>query len=152
MVTLVISTIISYIVICLFRHYLDSYNSDDYKYVVIITHNGKCVTLDAVGDTCNNLTDIFTGKPVIVCSKDSLSKLLSDTETKTIFEGCTTEFKEGWRLIPFSTIHSDGLIPIFKPSNTIIKCAEKSLCKSADVYIGVIDKPIKTAIFNPKIL
>ena len=152
LVTIVISTIISYIIICLFRRYLDSHNSTDYKYIIIIIHNGKCVTLDAVGDTCNNLTDVFTGKPVIVCSKDSLIQLLSDGDKKLISKGCTTEFKEGWRLIPFSTIHSDGLIPIFKPSNTIIKCTEKKLCKSADVYIGVIDRPMNKAIFNPKIL
>lgn len=152
LITLVVSTIVSYIIICLFRHYLDSHNSSDYKYIIIITHNGKCITLDAVGDTCNNLTDVFTGKPVIVCSKDSLMQLLSDDDKKIISEGCTTEFKEGWRLIPFSTIHSDGLIPIFKPSSTIIKCSEKNLYKSADVYIGVVDRPMKKAIFNPKIL
>lgn len=152
MITLVVSTIISYIVISLFRYYLDSNNSDDYKYMIVITHNGKSVVLDAVGDTCNNLTDVLTGKPVIVCSKDSISQLLSDNDTKIIFEESTPEFIEGWRFIPFSTIHSDGILPIFKPSNTIIKCVEKHLCKAADVYIGVIDKPIKNAIFNPKIL
>ena len=85
LVTLVISTIVSYFVICLFRHYIDSHNYDDYKYVVIITYNGKSVSLDAIADTCNNLTDIFTGKPVIVCSIDSIMDLLSDSEGKNTF-------------------------------------------------------------------
>lgn len=152
LVTLVISTIVSYFVICLFRHYIDSHNYDDYKYVVIITYNGKSVSLDAIADTCNNLTDIFTGKPVIVCSIDSIMDLLSDSEEKILFNDYISDFKEGWRLIPFSTIHSDGLIPIFKPSNTILKCKEKNICKSADVYIGIVEKPMKNAIFNPKTL
>lgn len=150
--TLVISTIISYAAICLFRYYLDSHNSDDYKYTVTIAHNGKAVTIDAVADTCNNLTDVFTGKPVIVCGKDNISEILYCNEIKDIFNKNEPEFIEGWRLIPFSTIHSDGLIPVFKPSSTIIKCSEKNICKSADVYIGVVDRHMNTAIFNPKIL
>lgn len=151
-VTLVVSTIVSYIVICLFRYYLDSHNCDDYKYIIVITYNGKSVSLDAIGDTCNNLTDVFTGKPVIICSKESIVHLLSDTDKDIPSEDHLADFEKGWRVIPFSTIHSDGLIPIFKPTNTIIKCTEKKLCKAADVYIGIIDKPMKNVIFNPKIL
>lgn len=152
MVTLVVSTIVSYIMISIFRYYLDSHNADDYKYTIIITYNKKSVALDAIGDTCNNLTDTFTGKPVVICSKDSICKLLSENDITKVFEMNSLEFIEGWRLIPFSTIHSDGILPIFKPSNTIIKCTEKNIYKSADVYIGVTDKPMKNAIFNPKIL
>ncbi len=152
MATLVISTIVSYAAICLFRHYLDGTNSDDFKYVVVITYNGKNAVLNAVGDTCNNLTDVFTGKPVIVCGKDDISEIFSPNEIAEILNQNNTEFIEGWRFIPFSTIHSDGIIPVFKPSSTIIKCAEKHICKSADVYVGVVDRKMNNAIFNPKIL
>lgn len=150
--TLVISTIISYAAICLFRYYLDSHNTDDFSYSIIITYNGISVTINAVGDTCNNLTDIITGKPVIVCSKENISKIFSNNEITDIFTKSTFDFIEGWRLIPFSTIHSDGLLPVFKPSSTVIKCKEKNIYKEIDVYIGVIDRPMTTAIFNPKIL
>ncbi len=152
MATLVISTIISYAIICLFRHYLDSNNTDDYKYSITITYNGKSITITAVGDTCNNLTDIFTGKPIIVCSKEKLLEILRYDEINNLFDKNTPEFVNGWRYIPFSTIHSDGLIPTFKPTSTIIKCKEKKILKSLDVYIGVVDRQMDNAIFNPKIL
>jgi len=152
MITLVISTIISYIAISFFRYYLDSHNADDYKYTIIITYNEKSITLNAVSDTCNNLTDVFSGKPVIVCGKNSLSKIFENGETDLVLSKKTPEFIEGWRFIPFSTIHSDGILPIFKPTKTIIKCSEKNIQKSADVYIGIVNKHMDTAIFNPKIL
>ncbi len=150
--TLIISTLLSYVVISLFRHYLDGTNAGDYKYKIIISYKGKSVVLDAVGDTCNNLTDVFTGKPVVVCSKDSLTELFDEIEINNILENKIPAFIEGWKYIPFSTIHSEGILPVFKPSNTIIKCTEKNINKTADVYIGVVDRNMENAIFNPKLL
>lgn len=152
MATLIISTIISYAAISFFRYYLDSKNADDYKFTIIITHNGKTVVIDGIGDTCNNLTDVFTGKPVIVCGKNNISELFDKAELDFISEKDELKFIEGWRLIPFSTIHSDGTLPIFKPTGTIIKCPEKNIVKTADVYIGIVNRKMHAAVFNPKIL
>lgn len=152
MLTLVVSTIISYAAICFFRRFIDSSNTDDCKYKIIITHNGKTVSIDGIGDTCNNLTDIFTGKPVIICGSNSILQLLDKTEAEFIMQDNIQDYIEGWRIIPFSTIHSDGMLPIFKPSGTIIKCTEKNIIKSADVYIGIVSKNMDAAVFNPKIL
>lgn len=150
--TLVISTIISYAAISIFRYYIDGKNSSDYKFTIIITHNGKTISVSAIGDTGNNLTDVFTGKPVIVCGKNNLSDLLNQNEIDFISENNNLNYIEGWRLIPFSTIHSDGTLPIFKPAGTIIKCPEKNILKTADVYIGIVNKDMDDAVFNPKIL
>lgn len=149
LITLVISTIISYAVISFFRYYIDSRNCIDSKFSVIITLNEKTISINAVADTCNNLIDTFTGKPVIICSKISISKLFTENEIKKIF---SCEHINGWRLIPFSTINTDGLLPIFKPEKVIIKNEENMSYKSPDVFIGVVDKTMEYAIFNPKIL
>ncbi|MBD5145798.1 MAG: sigma-E processing peptidase SpoIIGA [Ruminococcus sp.] len=147
LLTLVVSTIVSYGAICLFRYYMDGKNSSDVVYDLIITKDNKTVSVKAVGDTCNNLTDVFTGKPVIVCGMESLSPLLGENvPTENLSGG------KGWRLIPFSTIHSDGMLPIFKPSEVIVKNSESGSARSADVYVGVVDKEMEHAVFNPKIL
>lgn len=146
LLTLVISTIASYAAVCFFRYYMDGKNSADTAYDLIITRNGKTVSVNAVGDTCNNLTDVFTGKPVIVCGKNSVIELLKENEPDTETPG------SGWRLIPFSTIHSEGMLPVFKPSEIIVKNTESGAVKSIDVYIGVTDKEMEHAVFNPKIL
>lgn len=146
LLTLVISTIVSYAAVCFFRYYMDGKNFADTTYDLIITRNGKTVSVNAVGDTCNNLTDVFTGKPVIVCGKNSVLGLLNESEPDTETPGV------GWRLIPFSTIHSEGMLPIFKPSEIIVRNTENGAIKSIDVYIGVTDKEMEHAVFNPKIL
>jgi len=150
--TLIISTIVSYTAISIFRYYVDGKNTDDYKFTIIITHNEKSLAISAVGDTCNNLIDVFTGKPVIVCGKNNLYNLFNQNELDYINNKNDVSYIEGWRIIPFSTIHSDGILPIFKPTTTIIKCQEKNIFKSTDVYIGIVDKNMDYAVFNPKIL
>lgn len=152
LLTLVISTIVSYGAISFFRYYLDSGNSMDQSFTLIITQNNKTIKINAVGDTCNNLTDSFTGKPVIVCGKKSVETLFNAGETEKILSKENTEHISGWRLIPFSTISDEGMMPVFKPSGVIIKCTESGKSKSADVYIGIVDRDMEHAVFNPKIL
>ena len=153
LLTLIISTIISYAAVSFFRYYLDGRNSMDEKYVITITRDGKTASFTAVGDTCNNLTDIFTGKPVIVCGRNNLSELF---ERRELDEALSSENSvkhiNGWRLIPFSTIASGGMLPVFQPAAVIIKNSESSVRKSADVYIGVVNRDMEYAVFNPKIL
>ncbi len=150
--TLVVSTIISYFTIVFFRWYIDGRNLADEKFSVVITHKKKSVSVTAVGDTCNNLTDVITGKPVIICSKDNISHLFKSSEINLILSEIGKKHIEGWRLIPFSTITENGMLPVFKPDFTVIKNKEKKLMKSVDIYIGVVDRQMDYAIFNPKIL
>ena len=153
LLTLVVSTIISYAAISFFRYYLDGKNSMDEKYVITITRDGKTASFTAVGDTCNNLTDIFTGKPVIVCGRNNLSGLF---ERRELEEALSSERSvkhiNGWRLIPFSTIAAGGMLPVFQPAAVLIKNPESSVRRSADVYVGVVDRDMEHAVFNPKIL
>ena len=147
LLTLVISTIASYAAICFFRYCIDGRNSADIVYDLIITKDGKTISVKAVSDTCNNLTDAFTGKPVIVCGRNSISGLIDEYNL-----GEDLPNGKGWRLIPFSTINSEGMLPIFKPSGVLVKNTENGLVKSIDVYIGVVSKEMEHAVFNPKIL
>lgn len=152
LLTLVISTIISYAAISFFRYYLDGKNASDEKYTITITKNGRTISLEAVVDTCNNLTDVFTGKPVIVCGKSSLSELFSGSELDTVLSEENTDYISGWRLIPFSTISSEGMLRTFQPECVIVHNQESGKRRSADVYIGVVNREMEYAVFNPKIL
>lgn len=152
LLTLVISTIISYAAISFFRYYIDGKNSTDIKYDIIIAKNNKTVSVKAVGDTCNNLTDVFTGKPVIICSKDSVSHLFGDGEAEKALSAEKEGHINGWRLIPCSTIQSAGMLPVFKPTGAVVKSSENGLLKSVDVYVGIVDRNMEYAVFNPKIL
>lgn len=152
LLTLIISTIVSYIAVSIFRHYLDGGNIADRKYTVTITKGGRSVSVQAVADTCNNLADVFTGKPVIICGRDSLSGIFPREETEALLSEKGSRFVEGWRLIPFSTIASEGMLPIFRPDCVTVKNNENGSRKSADVYVGLADSEMEYAVFNPKIL
>ncbi len=151
LLTLAFSTIAAYGAVSLFRYFIDGKNSADVKYDIIIARGGKTASVKAVGDTCNNLADVFTGKPVIVCGKDSVSRLFGEGEADKALSA-ETEHISGWRLIPFSTIHSGGMLPIFKPSEVVVKNPESGFMRSVDVYIGIADREMEYAVFNPKIL
>lgn len=152
LLTLTVSTIVSYAVISVFRYYLDEKNSLDVKYMISVTKGGRSVSFAAVGDTCNNLADVFTGKPVIVCGKNNLSRLFGNEELAAVLAESGTSHTEGWRLIPFSTISSGGMLPVFLPECVILKNEETGKRKAVSAYIGIVDRDMEYAVFNPKIL
>jgi stage II sporulation protein GA (sporulation sigma-E factor processing peptidase) len=156
LLTLVISTSISYAILWLLRRHFDSTNNADAHYTVTIESGGKIINVKAIGDTGNNLTDCFTGKPVIICSKDTLSQIVDD---KTLQRMLDCDYihdavipPKGWKLIPFSTINSNGLIPAFAPAKLYIKSEEDKRIHLIDAYVGVSEAIMEYAIFNPKLL
>ncbi len=150
LLTLIVSTIISYAAISFFRYFIDGGNFSDTKYHVTVTRNGRTASFTAIGDTGNDLTDVFTGRPVIVCGKNKLSGIFEPQELEDVLSA--EKSISGWRLIPFSTISSGGMLPVFKPSAVIIKDTENSVRRTADVYIGIVDREMEYAVLNPKLL
>lgn len=153
LLTLVISTITAYAALLLFRRFIDRSNEFDGDYSVIIINGDKQISLKAVCDTCNNLSDSFTGKPVIICGKKSIEPLF---EEKELVGAMALKSSEGihqkWRVIPFSTIDSSGLIPSFRPTGIYIKNNESGKIKYTEAYIGIVERELDHAIFNPKII
>ncbi|MDR0903105.1 MAG: sigma-E processing peptidase SpoIIGA [Ruminococcus sp.] len=154
LLTLVISTTIAYTILWLLRRHFDRVNSADTKYTITVEQSGEIVQIKAIGDTGNNLTDCLSGKPVIICPKASLTKI---TDSKAVEAMLSCDYihdsvipPKGWRLIPFSTINSNGLIPAFSPAKVYIK-DEKSI-HLVDAYIGVSENDIEYAVFNPKLI
>lgn len=151
LLTLVISTVSAYAALSLFRRYLDKSNGFDGDYSVIIIKGNKQLCLKAVCDSCNNLTDSFTGKPVIICGKKSVEPIFDKDELIDAMNE-SGNINPGWRFIPFSTINSNGLIPSFRPTGIYIKNNESGKIKYIEAYIGIVEREVDHAIFNPKLL
>lgn len=159
LLTLLISTIISYIILCLLRKILDGSSNFDGDYTIIIIHGCKQTAIKAACDSCNNLTDSFSGKPVIICSKSSVEPLFDKSVLENAIAGCSASDNsepqkhiKGWRVVPYSTVDSEGLMPSFLPTGIYIKNNENGKIKYIDAYIGVVEKDMDHAVFNPKIL
>ena len=57
-----------------------------------------------------------------------------------------------WRLIPYSTVSSSGMIAVICPKEVCIKNDETGQISRADVYLGAAAGDCTAAVFNPKIL
>jgi stage II sporulation protein GA (sporulation sigma-E factor processing peptidase) len=130
--TLLITTVSAYGLIRILRYVLDVKNAGDRKYKITISINSKTVTLDALADSGNLLSDYFTGLPVVICPQSAVSP------------------PEKFRLLPYNTIDSSGLIPVFRADEIIIKSDSKP-DKSVKALVGITEKE-SPAIFNPKLL
>ncbi len=123
-----------YLAACIIRRLWDS--SPAGEYAVFIRIGEKLLKIDGLADTGNCLVDYFTGKPVIICSKEDIGVLPDSV---------------GRRIIPITTVSGGGLIEIFRPDEVMISAEGEKKRRSADVMIGLGDARGK-AIFNPKII
>lgn len=102
------------------------------------------VTLRGLCDTGDQLCDLFSGKPVIVCCFDKVAPVVPDD----ILDYFSGKYPETLRIIPCRTIGSETLVPIFKAKVTIDG-------RSADGFVGVTKRTLGEdidCVFNPKII
>lgn len=112
--------------------------------VVKISLNGCEITLRGLCDTGNELCDIFSGKPVVICRYDKIAPI-APQNVLDYFDG---KISETLRIIPCRTVASETLVPIFKADISING-------KSADGFAGVTKNPLGDdidCVFNPKII
>jgi len=147
LVILIVVTTVLYAVLSVTRYFLDKYSSETAAYQIYIKYNGKLTALNGLADTGNSLVDFFSGKPVIICSHDSLRTFA--TLGNNLAE--TEMLPKGFRFIPYSTIGNTGLLPVFCPDEVLIVNQNTKFRKRVDVLIGIQgDEP--NAIFNPRLL
>ena len=160
-VVLTVSTAAAYFAISAFRKYTDSRTLTDIKYEVEIENNGGKVTLEALCDSGNKLTDIISGLPVIVCDYSSCRGVLPDSLRKrnTFFDYRNSEITplDGIRIVPYATVGGNSCIPVFKPKKiTVYPIGEEKNGKQINALIGVSSEGLagndEKAIINPKIM
>ncbi len=104
-----------------------------------------CVSLKGIADTGNSLCDPFSGKPAIICNVDCILPIVP--RNIVLYLNGEITAVEGIRLVPYSTIMGDSLIPVFTADSIIIGD------RSVDAVVGVCAKPIGTqCLFNPKLI
>ncbi|MCH5206366.1 MAG: sigma-E processing peptidase SpoIIGA [Oscillospiraceae bacterium] len=139
-------TAAAYFTIRLVRYFSDRRLRQNRICSVMISADGVEVTLKGLCDTGNELRDIFTGKPVIVCELKKISGIVPQNISDYLggkFSG------EGIRLIPCKTVSSETLLPVFKAEKILIDG------KAADAMIGVTQNALGEdidCILDPKII
>lgn len=112
---------------------------------VSVAAGSVALELKGLADTGNGLCDIFSGKAVIVCRRESVEDIIPEA-VRGYLEGKAVD---GIRLLPCRTVAAETVIPIF--------CGVKISIdgKPADGFIGITKNTLGEGIdcvFNPKII
>ena len=137
---LVLFTIAAYGVLTVISRIRERFGASDGTYEICIRRGEHTVCLEGLADTGNSLTDFCTGKPVVICSRESLGELFPPQPCR------------GFRPLPFCTAAGDGLLTVFTPDETVIRSRRTGLVRSVDVLIGADEQAHRQAIFHPRIL
>ena len=137
---LVLFTIAAYVLLTVISRIRERVGAADGTYEVCIRFGTHTACLEGLADTGNSLTDFCTGKPVIICSRESLGDMLPPQPCR------------GFRPLPYSTVAGDGLLTVFTPDETVIRSKRDGRTKAVDVLIGADEQAHRQAIFHPGIL
>ena len=159
-ILLILCSVVSYISISLFNYALKPQsNLETCQYSVTIIYREKSVSASGFLDTGNNLTDVFSDYPVILCNFETVSTFFDEKE-KLCFEGTVTNVvsspsKNNFRVIPISTVAGSALLPAFKPDLVLLKTKSEQLSISR-VFVAVFNKKNYNSpheiILNPELI
>lgn len=103
--------------------------------------DGQEFSMDALADTGNGLRDVFSGKPVVVCS----SRALSQWTTRYADSTDAASHCKGFRMLSASTVTGTRLLPVFTPDAVFV--TRKHRQKNLDAMIAITEE--QTAAIVP---
>ncbi len=130
-VNLILTTAVIYLAMCLLSRLFGQRLGKVRSYKVLFSLDDKSYSLQGIADTGNTVCDVFSGKPIIIC----------------------TGFDEaqGGIPVPYSTVNGDGVLFAVKP-NTLHIQDEQGKLKPASALVAFKQGSEKRAVFNPNIL
>ena len=134
---LIALTCAAYGVLYLFDRLFQKREPDVLFSTVTVSFCGKEASLSAKVDTGLTLREPFSGLPVIVAERAAVAALLPPD-----FGNPATAPPEGLRLVPYSSLGADGLLPAFRPERAVLG-GEPVSC-----WVAVSDRPLSAGSFN----
>lgn len=145
MIAVAIFTVLAYTVVRFVHYVMTRKNLSITVKEIKIINGGNEVQLEGIADTGNSLCDPFSGKPAIICNIAYISAIVPHNIT-AYFNNDMADI-DSLRLVPYSTIMGESLIPVFFADKIIIGD------KPVDAVVGVCNKPIGTqCLFNPELI
>jgi len=132
--TLIFFTAVIYVLTVIISGFLERKVDSSHAYRVMFTSGGNSYSFDGVADTGNTVTDLFTGKPVIICTGSSEKPSL-----------------ERFSAVPYSTIDGEGLLYAYSPDELYIE-DETGRRIAVNALLAFTDSGERRAVFNPAII
>ena len=142
---LVASVLVIYGAFLLADYFIRRHSAKGGKCQLEITYNKTSVSMTALVDTGNSLTDGMTGRPVIVAELSAVAPLLSREELMFFrsgdIENVPESLRKSLRLIPCKTVTGETLLKGLVADFVEIKDMEKS-CKNSFCTVALTQKEL----------
>lgn len=138
---LILSTVVVYFSIKIYQYFLEDNDLHNNFCDLEIFNSNKNIRLLAKIDTGNSLKEPFSNKPVIVAEYQLLKDILP-IEIKKYIQGDVEDWItksnkiNSLRIIPYSTVSGEGLLPAFVPEKVTIKYKNKTYIKETFLAIS----------------
>ena len=136
---LVISSAVIYGVLSLLRRIFDSADADA-RVPLTIENLGNSAEISALADSGNFLRDFLTGRPVIICRKDAVARVLPP-----YLRGETRDVA-GIRLIPMQTASGSAVVAAFRPERITVRLRDTD--KQLDALVAVSEDAFVNESFD----
>lgn len=133
---------LSYVILTLAQRLGSSFRLTGGIYETRLQLFGQTVSLRALLDTGNTLTEPFSGLPVVVCGIDQLKGLLPPEvaqAARTPQDAPSPGF--GMRFVPFSSVGGAGVLPAVKGQLLQVRLAQGPV-EIENFYVAISPKPI----------
>ena len=136
---LIITTLISYTALSLIRFFSAKQAYAGKRCRLKITYKNNIVELTALVDTGHSLTDALSQKDVIIIEKSLALKLCENIPTAVTVPN--DKAPNGFRLIPYSVVGGNGLLPAFLPDKVEL-VEEQAVSEITSVLLGISEVPL----------
>lgn len=152
--TLAVSAIAAYLIIIVFTYMLNKRTPSSDMYMVTLSMFGRETILNALCDTGNKLTDVFTGLPIMVCELSSIKEMLPPKlyDYLNCPESFTYENNEDYlitkkiRVVPINAVSGKSSLMAFKPDKISLIKGNKTFNPNA--IVAVTNRALSDGVFN----
>ncbi len=107
------------------------------QYLFTARRGERSVAFTALSDTGNQLTEPFSGLPMVVLAQEKGQGLLTGEELRWLESGMTAgEPPPGVRLAPYRTVNGAGLLAAVRPQSLQIRVGDRWV--ETDAYIAIL--------------
>ena len=146
LIKLMTAATVTYIAMTAYEYIQRKSFSPSKRYHILLKIENLEYYLPAIADTGNSLTDVFTGKSVVIIACDELYYHFELDREEIALE-------TGFHCVPYSTINGEGLINVTDNASVII-IDNNNKQKPIDCAVGIIacSGSSSRAIFSPSLI
>ena len=142
---LVALTVLSYALLWVYDRFTSKKTAIGCQYRLLIVFGEQSVTLKALYDTGNHLTETFSGSPVAVVRRGAVENILPEpvrqamrmAENRWQGEESGSTQSCGMRLVPYQSVGGCGLLPAFRPDKMTLISASGQCRDVSGSYIAL---------------